>query len=150
MEPTVMVHLQQPQSTPGRRRAANLNKELLSVKFRVPQGSATPSPTLWQLCVARGSQPLSHSQQNPPGPCYSQWFSKGIRICILARCPQNTHERFSLRSSVRTLFFFCSTRASHCCGLSRCGAQAPDAQAQRPWLTSPAAPRHVGSSRTGA
>ena len=30
------------------------------------------------------------------------------------------------------------------------GAQAPDAQAQRPWLTGPAAPWHVGSSRTGA
>ncbi|XP_066864011.1 probable proton-coupled zinc antiporter SLC30A3 isoform X3 [Kogia breviceps] len=28
--------------------------------------------------------------------------------------------------------------------------QAPDAQAQRPWLTGPAAPRHVRSSRTGA
>ncbi|XP_073649088.1 TELO2-interacting protein 1 homolog isoform X2 [Tursiops truncatus] len=28
--------------------------------------------------------------------------------------------------------------------------QAPDAQARRPWLTGPAAPRHVGSSRTGA
>ncbi|XP_073644444.1 NADH dehydrogenase [ubiquinone] 1 alpha subcomplex subunit 12 isoform X1 [Tursiops truncatus] len=42
------------------------------------------------------------------------------------------------------------TRASHCCGLSRCGAQAPDVQAQRPWLMGPASPRHVGSSRTGA
>ena len=40
-------------------------------------------------------------------------------------------------------------RASHCRGLSRCGAQAPDAQAQQLWLTGPAAPRHVGSSRTG-
>ncbi|XP_073649497.1 DPY30 domain-containing protein 1 isoform X1 [Tursiops truncatus] len=40
--------------------------------------------------------------------------------------------------------------ASHCCGLSRCGVQALDAQAQRPWLTGPAAPWHVGSSRTGA
>ncbi|XP_073649767.1 translin-associated protein X isoform X4 [Tursiops truncatus] len=40
--------------------------------------------------------------------------------------------------------------ASHCCGISRCGAQAPDAQAQRPWLRGPAAPRHVGSSRTRA
>ena len=29
-------------------------------------------------------------------------------------------------------------------------AQAPDAQAQRPWLMGPAALRHVGSSRTGA
>ena len=46
--------------------------------------------------------------------------------------------------------FFCGTRASHCCGLSRCGAQATDAQAQRPWLTGRAAPRYVGSSRTGA
>ncbi|XP_060143304.1 cilia- and flagella-associated protein 418 isoform X2 [Globicephala melas] len=46
--------------------------------------------------------------------------------------------------------FFSGTRASHCCGLSRCGAQAPDAQAQRPWLMGPAAPQHVGSSRTRA
>ena len=49
-----------------------------------------------------------------------------------------------------SLFFFCGTRASYGCGLSRCGAQAPDAQAQRPRLTGPAAARHVGSSRTGA
>ena len=41
-------------------------------------------------------------------------------------------------------------RASHCRGLSRCGAQAPDAQAQQLWLTGPAAPRHVGSSQTRA
>ncbi|XP_073647983.1 palmitoyltransferase ZDHHC4 isoform X3 [Tursiops truncatus] len=40
-------------------------------------------------------------------------------------------------------------QASHCCGLSHCGAQAPDTQAERPWLTGPAAPRHLGSSRTG-
>ena len=33
---------------------------------------------------------------------------------------------------------------------SPCGAQAPDAQAQQPWLTGPAAPRHVGSSQTRA
>ena len=31
-------------------------------------------------------------------------------------------------------WFFCGMRASHCCGLSRCGAQAPNAQARRPWL----------------
>ena len=41
-------------------------------------------------------------------------------------------------------------RASHRRGLSRCGAQAPDAQAQQLWLTGPVAPRHVGSSQTGA
>ena len=41
-------------------------------------------------------------------------------------------------------------RAFHYCGPSRCGAQAPDAQAQQSWLTGPAAPRHVGSSQTRA
>ena len=39
-------------------------------------------------------------------------------------------------------------RASHYHGLSCCGAQAPDAQAQQLWLTGPVAPRHVGSSQT--
>ena len=41
-------------------------------------------------------------------------------------------------------------RASHHRGLSCCGAQAPDMQAQQLWLTGPAAPRHVGSSQTRA
>ena len=37
-----------------------------------------------------------------------------------------------------------SARASHSRGLSCCGAQAPDAQAQQLWLTGPAAPRACG------
>ena len=41
-------------------------------------------------------------------------------------------------------------RASHYRGLSRCRAQAPDAQAQQLWLTGLVAPRHVGSSQTRA
>ena len=41
-------------------------------------------------------------------------------------------------------------RASHYHGLSCCGAQAPDVQAQQLWLTCPVAPRHVGSSQTRA
>ena len=41
-------------------------------------------------------------------------------------------------------------RASHYRGLSRCGAQSPDAQAQQLWLTGPVAPWHVGSSQTRA
>ena len=41
-------------------------------------------------------------------------------------------------------------RASHRRGPSRCGAQAPDAQAQQVWPTGPVAPRHVGSSQTRA
>ena len=41
-------------------------------------------------------------------------------------------------------------RASHHRGLSCCGAQAPDTQAQQLWLTGPVARRHVGSSQTRA
>ena len=41
-------------------------------------------------------------------------------------------------------------RAPHHRGLPRCGAQAPDVQAQQLWPTGPAAPRHVGSSQTRA
>ena len=41
-------------------------------------------------------------------------------------------------------------RASHYCGLSCCGAQAPDVQAQQLWLTGLVAPWHVGSSQTRA
>ena len=41
-------------------------------------------------------------------------------------------------------------RASHHRGLSCCGAQAPDAQAQQLWLTGLVAPRHVGPSQTRA
>ena len=41
-------------------------------------------------------------------------------------------------------------RASHYRGLSCCGAQAPDTQAQYLWLTGPVAPWHVGSSQTRA
>ena len=39
-------------------------------------------------------------------------------------------------------------RASHYCGLSCCGAQAPDAQAQYLWRTGLVALWHVGSSQT--
>ena len=41
-------------------------------------------------------------------------------------------------------------RASHYRGLSCCGAQAPDVQAEQLWLTGLVAPRHVGSSQTRA
>ena len=43
-----------------------------------------------------------------------------------------------------------SAQASHYRGLSCCGAQAPDAQAQQLWLTGPVTPRHVGSSQARA
>ena len=44
----------------------------------------------------------------------------------------------------------CGAWASHYRGLSCCGAQAPDAQAQQLWLTGLVAPRHVGSSQIRA
>ena len=44
----------------------------------------------------------------------------------------------------------CGAQASHCRGLSCCGAQAPHAQAQQLLLTGPAALQHVGSSQTRA
>ena len=43
-----------------------------------------------------------------------------------------------------------SAQVSHCRGLSCCGVQAPNAQAQYLWLTGLVAPRHVGSSQTRA
>ena len=43
-----------------------------------------------------------------------------------------------------------SARSSHYRGLSCCGAQAPDTQAQQLWLTGLVALRHVGSSQTRA
>ena len=53
-----------------------------------------------------------------------------------------------LRQAGATLH--CGARASHYRGLSCCGAQAPDAQAQQLWLTGLVPPRHVGSSQTRA
>ena len=63
----------------------------------------------------------------------------GLRFCVRA---------FYLRQVGATLH--CGARASHYRGLSCCGAQAPDAQAQQLWLTGLVAPRHVGSSQTRA
>ena len=53
-----------------------------------------------------------------------------------------------LRQAGATLH--CGARASRYRGLSCCGAQAPEAQAQSLWLTGPVAARHVGSSQTRA
>ena len=63
--------------------------------------------------------------------------------------------RFCARAFSRVLWQVGATlhhgvRASHYRGLSCCGAQAPDAQAQQLWLTVLVAPQHVGSSQTRA
>ena len=76
-----------------------------------------------------------------------------VRTCVPC-IGRQTLNHCTTREAQRCFFFFClfvcGTRASHFCGLSHCGAQAPDVQAQRPWLMGLATPRHVGSSRTGA
>ena len=64
----------------------------------------------------------------------------GLRFC--ARAFSSCGKRGPLFIAVRG--------ASHYRGLSCCGAQAPDAQAQQLWPTGPVAPRHVGSSQTRA
>ena len=46
--------------------------------------------------------------------------------------------------------FHHDAQASHYCGLSCCGAQAPDVQAQQLWLKGLVTPWHVGSSQTRA
>ena len=45
---------------------------------------------------------------------------------------------------------FIAVRGPLTVAASRCGAQAPDVQAQWLWLTGLVAPRHVGSSQTRA
>ena len=60
-----------------------------------------------------------------------------LGLCFCARTFSSCGERGPLFITVQG--------ASHYRGLSCCGAQAPDAQAQQLWLTGPAALRHVGS-----
>ena len=61
----------------------------------------------------------------------------GLRFCV--RAPSSCGKRGPLLIAMRGPLT-----------ISRCGAQAPDAQAQQSWLTGPAAPRHAGSSQTRA
>ena len=64
----------------------------------------------------------------------------GLRFCV--RASSSCGKRGPLLIAVRGPL--------HYRGLSRCGAQAPDVQAQQLWLTGPVAPWHVGSSQTWA
>ena len=70
-------------------------------------------------------------------------FLAVLGLCFCARAFSSCGKRGPLFITVRG-------RASHHRGLSCCGAQAPDAQAQQLWLTGPVALRHVGSSQTRA
>ena len=84
--------------------------------------------------------------------CFFGFFFKLINLFIfIFGCVGSSflYEGFlQLRRAGATLHR--GARASHHRGLSCCGAQAPDVQAQQLWLTGPVAPRHVGSSQTRA
>ena len=78
-------------------------------------------------------------------------FLKNLFIYLFIGCVGSSSlcEGFlQLRRAEATLHR--GARASHYRGLSCCGAQAPDAQAQQLWHTGLVAPRHVGSSQTRA
>ena len=63
----------------------------------------------------------------------------GLRFCVRA---------FSSCGKWGPLFI--AVRGYLTIAASRCGAQAPDAQAQQLWLTGLVTPRHVGSFQTRA
>ena len=56
----------------------------------------------------------------------------------------------ALSSGKQGPLFIAVSLPLHHRGLSCCAAQAPDVQAQQPWLTGPVAPRHAGSPQTRA
>ena len=78
------------------------------------------------------------------------FFFKLINLFIFgcARSSSLCKGSLQLRQAGSTLHH--GARASHYHGLSCCGAQAPDAQAQYLWLTGPVALWHAGSSQIRA
>ena len=70
----------------------------------------------------------------------------GLRFC--ARAFSSCGEWGPLFIAVRGPLTIVASRCGAYRGLSCCGAQAPDAQAQQLWLTGPVAPRHVGDRKS--
>ena len=81
---------------------------------------------------------------------YQHLYLLFIYLFFLAVLGRRFCARASSSCSKRGPLFHRGARASHCRGLSCCGAQAPDAQAWQLWLTGLVARRHVGSSQTRA
>ena len=110
----------------------------------LPDQGPNPHPLQWQV----GSQPPRH----PGSPLFFFFLNKFIYLFIyFFGCVGSSPlcgGFLQLRRAGTTLHR--GARASHRRGLSCCGAQAPDAQAQQLWPTGPVAPRHVGSSQTRA
>ena len=85
-----------------------------------------------------------------------QVFVAACRLSLVAAAPEATLRCSCTGLSLRWLLPLQSTGSRHT-GFSSCGAQTQQfwlagsrAQAQQLWHTGPAAPRHVGSSRTRA
>ena len=118
---------------------------------RVERGILVPRPGIESMPSAVGVQSLNHwTAREVPAHFFFFNFIY-LFIYFIYGCVGSSPLRegpLQLRQVGATPH--CGAWASHCHGLSRHGAQAPDVQAQQPWLTDPAAPRHVGSSQTRA
>ena len=106
---------------------------------------------LWSNKCSTGGK-KSHCLRHffPSGILFYFIFYKFIYLFIFGRVGSSPLCDGSLQLRRAGASLHRGARASHCRGLSRCGAQAPDAQAQQLWLTGLVAPRHVGSSQTRA
>ena len=110
-----------------------------SVQFRVPLMSHPRRPR------PRGLQPLCL-----PGVFFFLIHYLFIYLFIFGCVGSSFLCEGFLQSRRAGATLHCGARASHYRGLSCCGAQAPDAQAQQLWRTGLVASWHVGSSRTRA
>ena len=118
---------------------------------RVERGILVPRPGIKSMPSAVGVQSLNHwTAREVPAHFFFFNFIY-LFIYFIYGCVGSSPLRegpLQLRQAGATPHR--GARAPHRRGLSCCGAQAPDAQAQQLWLTGPAAPRHVGSSQTRA
>ncbi|XP_066870120.1 uncharacterized protein [Kogia breviceps] len=92
-------------------------------------------------CLEQGEEPWVQGSpvfKDSPGELFSENNSK-----TWIECMEQLFENVKALTTIGDLEK--NTRVQ-----STTELMAPDTQAQRPWLTGPAAPRHVGSSRTGA
>ena len=81
----------------------------------------------------------------PKWTCYIFFFNLFIYLFLAVLGLRFCARAFSSCGKRGPLFI--AMRGPLTIAASRCGAQAPDAQAQQLWLTGPVAPRHVGSSQ---
>ena len=106
----------------------------LPILWDLPRPGIEPGPPQWKHWILA---------TGPPGNSFFFFFN--FIYLFIYGCVGSSFlcEGFlQLRQVGATLHR--GAQASHCRGLSCCGAQAPDAQAQQLWLTGLVAPRHVG------